>query len=187
MSKIRTLDLCYVALFTALITVCGWICLPLGELKYTLQLLAVLICGGLLGWKRGLISVFAYVLLGAVGVPVFSGFSAGLFASPTGGYIVGFLFTVIVTGLGYQFEMKDQTAKKSYWLKLLIRSLFMVLGVLLCYASATLWFILFQGTDNAEATLSYALFTCVAPYLWFDALKIILALFLIERLKKFMK
>ncbi len=84
-------DLAVVGLGTAIVTVCAWISIPIGTVPFTLQTFAVAAVGGLLGWKRGSLSVLAYLLLGLVGVPVFAGFKAGLAAlmGPTGGYILG--------------------------------------------------------------------------------------------------
>ncbi len=183
MEKTRTRDICYVALFTAVIAVCSWISIPIGEIKYTLQVLGVLVCGGLLGAKRGLLAVVAYILLGAVGVPVFSGFTSGLFSSPTSGYIVGFLFTVVSVGLGYKVRCGITQKIGAWWVNLAIRAAFMVLGVALCYAFGTAWFLVYMHSGGNDITVWYALGVCVFPYLWFDALKIAVALVLIDRLK----
>lgn len=187
MKKTTTLDICYMALFVAIITICSWISFPVGALKYTLQVLGVLLCGGLLGWKRGTAAVFVYILLGAVGVPVFSNFTSGLFASPTSGYIVGFLFTALVTGLGYKTEYKSENKVKAYFINLAVHVGFMVLGVALCYAFGTAWFLIFKLTGDNAVSIGYAIGVCVVPYLWFDAIKILLAAVLIDRLKKFVK
>lgn len=184
-ARIRVLDICYMALFVAIIAVCSWISIPIGNLKYTLQVLGVLLCGGLLGWKRGLLAVLAYILLGAVGVPVFSNFTSGLFSSATSGYIVGFLFTVLVTGLGYKVNVRLKNRAAAYAANLAIHAGFMALGVLLCYAFGTAWFMVYMSGQGV--TLAYALSVCVVPYLWFDAIKIAVALILVDRLKRYVR
>ena len=84
-SKAALLDLVFVALFAAVMTVCAQIQIPFGEVPFTLQTLGVFIAASLLGWKRGTLSVIVYVLLGLAGVPVFAGFSGGIAgASATG-------------------------------------------------------------------------------------------------------
>ena len=90
--KMKTIDLAYMALGAVIIAVCSWISIPT-VVPFTLQTFAVFSVLGLLGGKRGTISVLIYILLGAVGVPVFAGFSGGfgVILGPTGGYIVGFL------------------------------------------------------------------------------------------------
>ena len=89
--KMKTIDLAYMALGAVIIAVCSWISIPT-VVPFTLQTFAVFSVLGLLGGKRGTISVLIYILLGAVGVPVFAGFSGGfgVILGPTGGYIIGF-------------------------------------------------------------------------------------------------
>lgn len=87
--KFSTRDLCFCAIGAALIAVCAWISIP-ADVPFTLQTFAIFAVCGLLGGKRGTVSVLVYLLLGAVGAPVFAGFRGG-FASligTTGGYIV---------------------------------------------------------------------------------------------------
>ncbi len=71
------LDMVFTAMFTAVIAVCSIISIPVGEVPITLQTFAVCISAALLGWKRGTLSVLIYILLGAVGVPVFGGMTGG--------------------------------------------------------------------------------------------------------------
>ena len=93
--KFSTRDLCFCAIGAALIAVCAWISIP-ADVPFTLQTFAIFTVCGLLGGKRGTVSVLVYLLLGAVGAPVFAGFRGG-FASllgTTGGYLVGFASVV---------------------------------------------------------------------------------------------
>ena len=103
-SKSNVLSLVYMAMFVAIITVCAQIQIPM-TVPFTLQTLGIFMAAAMLGWKRGLISVAVYVLLGAIGVPVFAGFSGGIgvLGGPTGGYIIGFLFTALIVGLMTDF------------------------------------------------------------------------------------
>ena len=177
----RTLDICYIALFVALIAVCSWISFPIAQIPYTLQVLAILVCAGLLGWQRSLIAVAAWLLLGAVGVPVFSGFSSGLFTAASRGYAVGFLFTVLIVGLGYKIKIENAV------LRYVVLALFMIVGVAACYAFGTAWFLIYMKNANKAVTLAYALGVCVVPYLWFDGVKIVLSILLVERLKPYLR
>ncbi|WP_287933628.1 biotin transporter BioY [Arthrobacter sp.] len=97
-------DLSLVAVFAALlaasIAVPGINVGPLG-VAITLQTLVVSLCGLVLGFGRGTAAVGLYILLGLVGLPIFSGFRAGpaVLASPSAGYIIGFIFGAAVVGL----------------------------------------------------------------------------------------
>ena len=172
--KIRNMALC--ALFAALLALCAWISIPAGDVAITMQTLGVFLELGVLGGKRGTIAVAIYLLLGIVGVPVFSGFQGGLGAlmGATGGYIAGFLATALIywliTALGRDKEI--------------FRLLGMVLGLLDCYLLGTLWF-LFGYLSGDSISLGAVLLKCVVPYLLPDAAKLILAWLLSRRLRQF--
>ena len=90
--KVRNMALC--GLFTAVLAICAWISVPMGDTVITLQTFGIFLTLRLLGGKRGTVTVLVYLLLGAIGAPVFSGFRGGLGAllGTTGGYIFGFIF-----------------------------------------------------------------------------------------------
>ena len=87
----KTRELAYTGILAALIAVCSWISIPTA-VPFTLQTFAVFLTLGLLGGRLGTLAVTVYLLLGAVGLPVFAGFHGGLgaFLGATGGYLVGF-------------------------------------------------------------------------------------------------
>ena len=95
----KTKNLVFIALSAAFIAICAWLTIP-GPVPFTMQTMAVVTVAALLGPWQGAAAVLVYLLLGAVGVPVFSGFRGGVQAlvGPTGGYLVGFLFTALLTG-----------------------------------------------------------------------------------------
>lgn len=165
-------NLALMGLFTAVVTVCAWISVPLA-VPVTLQTFAVCLAGALLGAKRGGAAVFIYVLLGAAGVPVFAGFKGGLsaLAGPTGGYIIGFIITAAVTGL---------LSAGSVRLARLILS--MAAGVILCYIFGTLWFVTVYPPEEGTSVCA-ALMTCVVPFIFPDGVKIFLAAYLAGRLR----
>lgn len=173
-SKAALLDLVFVALFAAVMTVCAQIQIPFGEVPFTLQTLGVFIASSLLGWKRGTLSVIVYVLLGLAGVPVFAGFSGGIgvLFGPTGGYIIGFIFTALIVGL-----MTEKLGKK-LWVEIVS----MILGLAVCYAFGTAWFMFQMKMGLVESLL-----LCVVPYPIADALKIAFASVLVNRLDKVIK
>lgn len=173
-------DIVYVALFTAIISVLAQISIPLGVIvPFTLQTLGVFITSAMLGWKRGTLSVILYVLLGAIGVPVFAGFSGGVSAlfGPTGGYIIGFIFTALAVGF-----MTDKLGRKLW-----VLAVSMVVGLILCYIFGTAWFIILYNIQGNAMDLMTALGYCVFPFLIADGLKIIVAAVLVNRLDKIIK
>ena len=94
--RINTRDIVFTGVSAAIIALCAWITVPVGAIPVTLQTLAVCLIAGLFGAKRGTAAVLVYILIGAVGVPVFSGFKGGIgvLAGATGGYIIGFIFKI---------------------------------------------------------------------------------------------
>lgn len=176
MNKLNTKDYAYIGQCAALIAICSWITIP-SVVPFTMQTFAVFLTVGLLGGKRGTIAVIVYLLLGAAGLPVFSGFSGGLayMMGATGGYIIGFIATALVM---WFFERKFGTSRR-----VLIIS--MVIGLLVCYAFGTAWFVTVYTKNTGAIGLGSALSLCVIPYIIPDALKIALAALLCRRLKRF--
>ena len=171
--KAKNMALC--GLFTAVLAVCAWISIPVGDSVITLQTFGIFLTLGLLGGKRGSITVLVYLLLGAVGVPVFSAFRGGPGAllGTTGGYIFGFMLTSLVYWLLTFF--KDTP---------LVRLMAMVLGLLLCYSCGSWWYMT-RYLSGGTVTLGLVLLKCVVPYLIPDAVKLALAWLLTGRLKRF--
>lgn len=175
MSRGRTYDMAYIGAFTVLIAICSWISIPT-DIPFTLQTFAVFLAVSVLGGKRGTLSVVVYVLLGAIGVPVFAEFTGGLgiILRNTGGYIIGFIFTALIMWL----------MESIFGRKLWVQGISMVLGMIACYAVGTAWFILVYMRDTGAVGLSTVLGWCVIPFIIPDAVKIVLALTLSNTLKK---
>jgi conserved hypothetical protein len=173
----KVTDIVYIGLSAAIIAVCSWISIPL-TVPITLQTMGVVLISGLFGAKRGTLSTLLYILIGAIGVPVFSGFKSGfgVLLGSTGGYIIGFIFTALIVGI-----VSDKTNK--LWALILS----MVVGILVCYAFGTAWFAVVYAKTNEPASLATILGWCVIPFLIPDAVKIALAAVLTNRLKKFVK
>lgn len=172
------LDMIYVSFFTALIAVCSQIYIPTA-IPFTLQTMAVFITGGVLGFKRGTLSIIIYLLLGIIGVPVFSEFSSGLgvLFGMTGGYIIGFVFISFIVGL-----MCDKFGKKVW---VLVVS--MLIGLAVCYAFGTVWFMTVYTRTVEPIDIMGALSLCVFPYLLFDFAKIAVATVVVNRLDKLIR
>ena len=171
--KFRTVDMAYIALFAVMIAVCSWISIP-ATVPFTLQTFGVFLAVGVLGGKRGTLAVLVYLLLGMVGVPVFAGFSGGMgcLLGSTGGYIVGFLFSALV-----MWAMERLLGKKPW-----VLALSMVLGLIVCYAFGTVWFMQVYAKTTGAIGLWTALGWCVFPYILPDLVKIVLAMVLCKRL-----
>ncbi len=171
----QTMDLAYVAVCAALMAVCSWISIP-ATVPFTLQTFAVFCTLGLLGGKRGTAAILVYLLLGALGVPVFAGFSGGIgiLFGTTGGYLLGFILMGLVYWIGEQMSRDSRG----------VRIVSMILGLLLCYAFGTAWFMLVYARQSGAIALGTALAWCVVPFLLPDLVKLALALLLSDRLRK---
>lgn len=162
--KLRDMTRCGV--LAALLAVCAWLSVPMGDQAVSLQSFGVFLALGLLGGRGGTVTVLVYLLLGAAGVPVFSGFRGGIavLLGPTGGYLWGFL-----------------AACALYWAleKHLRPWLNTVLGMMLCYVCGTAWYYYMY----APGEIWPVVMTCVVPYLLPDAIKIFLSLTISRRLR----
>lgn len=177
-AKMRTVDMAHIALFAVLMAVCSWISIP-AAVPFTMQTFGVFLAVAVLGGKRGTLAILVYLLLGAVGVPVFAGFSGGISAllGSTGGYIIGFLFSALVMWL-----MERLLGKKIWAL-----AISMVLGLAVCYGFGTAWFMVVYARANGAIGLWTALGWCVFPYIIPDLAKIALALAISRRLAAALK
>ena len=173
-----TYELCTTALGTALMAVCAWISIPTA-IPFTLQTFAVFLVTGLLGLKCGTMSLLAYLLLGAAGLPIFSNFrgGVGVLFGTTGGYLIGFIFTALAIGLLTKYLGRS--------LPVLIVS--MALGAVLYYIFGTVWFLYLYTSTSGPIALTSVLSMCVVPFLIPDAIKLLLAALLTRRLQKHLR
>lgn len=174
----KTLDMVYIALFAALISICAWISIPT-TVPFTLQTFAVCLTAGLLGMKRGTLTIVVYLLLGAIGLPVFAGFKGGLgsLLGTTGGYLIGFLFTALIVGF-----ISDRFGRK-----LPAVAAAMVVGIAVCYAFGTVWFLLLYIKNTGPVGIGTVLSWCVIPFIIPDIIKAAVAALLTSRLGRFVK
>lgn len=166
------------ALFAAITCVLAPMSVPIGPVPISLGTLVIYFSVVILGWQRSLISTGVYVLLGLVGLPVFTGFEGGIgkIAGPTGGYLLGYFFMIIVCGLF--IEIKSERT----WMKYLLSFAGMVLGTAVLYAFGTVWFCISTGSGVWAALL-----ICVFPFVLGDLVKIILAVVIAPKLAEQIK
>ena len=162
--KIRTKQMVLIALMTAVTCVLGPLSIPLpfSPVPISLTNFAIFLAIFVLGMKSGTISFIIYLLLGTVGVPVFSSFRGGfqVLAGPTGGYLIGFIFLALI--MGFALDHFDR--------KLVPTIIGMIIGMAVCYAFGTVWLAKLLSLSFKEG-----LMMGVIPYLPGDAAKIIIA------------
>ena len=156
----------YIAVFAVLIAICSWISIPM-TVPFTLQTFAVFLAVGVLGGKRGSLAV------------LIAGFSGGIgqLLGNTGGYIIGFLFSALLMWL----------IEKLFGRKTWVLGISMVLGLIVCYAIGTVWFMVVYAQNSGAVGLATVLGWCVIPFIIPDLVKIALALTLSKRLSKALK
>lgn len=160
--KLSVYQMTAAALMTALMCILGPMSIPIGAIPVSFTNFVIFIALYLLGTKLCIISYCVYLLLGTAGLPVFSGYSGGFakLAGPTGGYLIGFIFMAVISGIFIQ-KYHGRTLPSIFG---------MICGMLVAYLFGTIWFVIESGT-----ALWYALTVCVFPFLIGDAVKILLA------------
>jgi len=162
MKKSALFNMTSCALMAALMCVLCPVSVPIGPIPISLSILVILLTVCVLGTWRALVSYTVYLLLGAVGMPVFSGFQGGLakLAGPTGGYLVGFWVMILVGGIIMERSHRN----------LFGTAVGMLLGIALDYVVGTAWFVFQTGN-----TVIHALDVCVYPFIPFDLAKLVIA------------
>ena len=171
-SNTKVLDLVYISIGAALIAICSWISIPTA-VPFTLQTFAVFLVLSLLGGERGTMATLVYVLLGAVGVPVFSGFSGGIVLGSTGGYIFGFILMGVIYIIFTRFLGNKNIVKIAA----------LVTGLIACYAFGTAWFMHVYMRNTGEVGIVTVLSWCVFPFIVPDLIKMALALAISKRIE----
>lgn len=171
-NKMKTKDYTYIGLCAVLLCISAWITIP-SAVPFTMQTFAVSLCAGVLGKKRGTVAVIIYLLLGFVGLPVFSGFKSGAAAifGATGGYLFGFVPYCALSGYLLERSKNFLTTFLSH-----------IAGLVVCYATGTIYYSLICQPSGGIAS---ALVLCVVPFIIPDLIKIFLAVLCTNKLKKF--
>ena len=161
----------FTALFAAALCAVAPFSIEIGPIPLSFATLVIYIAAGSLNWKFGVLSVTIYVMLGAVGMPVFSNFRGGfqMIVGVTGGFIIGYIPCALATGL------ISDIFKHKLWAYILG----MVIGTVLLYTMGTAWFMLQTGNS-----LAVSLGMCVTPFLPGDTAKVVLASVVAPNLRK---
>lgn len=166
----NTYAMAVTALMTAVTCILAPLSIPIGPVPISLTNFAIYLSLYLLDWKKGTVSYILYLLLGLVGLPVFSGFTGGIgkLAGPTGGYIIGFIPMAIIAGI-----VIDKYSEK--WLLCLLA---MIVGTIVCYALGTAWL-----AYEAKMDMMAALWAGVIPFIPGDLVKMALAILIAPKIK----
>ena len=158
------------ALMAAVTCILAPLSIPIGPIPISLTNFAIYLSLYLLNWKMGTLSYIIYLLVGLVGLPVFSGFTGGVgkLAGPTGGYIIGFIPMAIIAGI-----VIDKYSEK--WLLCLLA---MIVGTIVCYALGTAWL-----AYEAKMDMMAALWAGVIPFIPGDLVKMALAILIAPKIR----
>lgn len=164
-SQFSVRSMVFTALFAALICVAAPFSIQVGPIPISLATFAIYLTGAILGGKRGMIATFVYIMIGAVGLPVFSGFRGGFGAlfSMSGGYIIGYIPLVLITGIFAEMNIKKIN-------RAVITVIGMILATAALYTFGTIWYMIVSGND-----LITSLKFCVITFIPGDAIKIVCA------------
>ena len=167
----NTHELIKVAMFASITAVLSQIVLPIGPVPYNLGLLGALLAGMLCKPATASLSMIAYIFMGMTGLPVFAGFMGGIgvLINSTGGYLLGYVLIAFFASL----------ARNKKWF---VTILAMTLGLILCYAFGTVWFMV-VSKNTVAASLAY----CVIPFVLPDVAKIVCAFVLGKAIDKRLK
>jgi len=168
---VATRDLTLVALFAALTAVCALLSFPLPftSVPFTLQVFGVLTAGAVLGARRGLLSQLIYLLLGALGLPVFARFTGGLMVlvGPRAGYLWAFPIAAWLTGVA-----ADGTGRKERGIAVLARLYVgMLASLVVIYALGVIGLSITGAAPNLRAAVSIG----ILPFVWLDLFKALVA------------
>ena len=171
MKKITTYEMAMCGIMAALMCIAGPLSVPIGPVPVTLTNLVIYFALAVTGTRLTLISYIVYLLLGAAGLPVFSGFAGGLakLSGPTGGYLIGFILMILIGGAVYERSSRQPV----------IGAVGFFTGLVVAYIFGTAWFV-FQ----MKVAVGYALTVCVWPFVPFDIVKIVLGILVGSAVRK---
>lgn len=170
-------DLCIIAMAVAVMTICAWITVPF-HVNFTLQTFAIFLIAGCFSAEISTSATVIYIVLGIVGVPVFSGFNAGISAimGPTGGFILSFPFCALI--ISYFSRSRAATTVRYV--------LSCILSLALSYIAGACWYT-FVFAHGSELSLATTAAMCILPFVIPDILKIFLSALVLNRLRPYLQ
>ncbi|NCA66682.1 MAG: biotin transporter BioY [Clostridia bacterium] len=164
----KTKDLALSGIFLALLIICSWIIIPIGPVPVSLSVLAIFLLGAMLSPFNAIAVCCIYLLLGIMGIPVFSGFGAGIakILGPTGGYLISYPFMAAAVAFAVKFGKKYN-----------FYVLGMSIALLICYTFGAAYLAI-----SLNITLKGAIISGVVPFILIDIPKIVIASALAYRL-----
>ena len=206
MRKSAVYDLVVASMFSVVIAICAWITIPFA-VPFTMQTFGVFLAIAVLGGKLAAVSILLYILLGVIGIPVFSGFQSGIgvLFQQTGGYVIGFLIaSLVIWGVEsctrkfgwccekvgslqgrkivkkYDGVLSGLASNKKTW----VLASKLLLGLLVCYTFGTLWFWILYMKNSGAISIGAVIGICVVPFVVPDLVKIMLVLVVQKRLRR---
>ena len=179
----KTKALCRIslcALFSAVLCVVSPVAIPIFAIPFSLSILIVLLAAAMLGPIGGAVSILLYLLIGALGLPVFGGGMGGfgVLLGPTGGFLWSYLPMSLLFGWLYRaFQAREEETTRRT--RILLGILAGLPSLLICY---TLGIIQYMAV--ARVSFVAAVMVCVLPFLVFDLVKLALVSFLSDRMKR---
>lgn len=158
MTKTKKMLIC--ALFAAVICIASPFTINIGPVPITLSVFAIALTAFSVGSCNSAIATLLYILIGLVGLPVFSKFQGGVgvIMSPTGGFILSYVFVALILGLCTKTKNVIRVC------------LLCIAALFVCYLFGTVWFVAIT-----KSSIVYALTVCVVPFIPVDIAKLILA------------
>lgn len=162
-AKSSVYPLAMTAVMAAVISAVSPFAIPIGPISLSLCTLVLYVTPYILGWQRGALAALVFILLGMVGMPVFTGFAGGLgkVLGPTGGYIAGYIPLVVITGLAVRYFPVNRV----------LQFLGMAAGTAVLYTLGTIWYMIQSGNP-----LDVAMHWCVLPFIPGDLIKMGIAI-----------
>lgn len=175
MNRKRLTNLILCALFAAIISVFSVMTIPIGVVPVSMSVFAIMLTGMLLNWRMAAVSAAVYVLLGLIGVPVFSGFRGGLsvLVGPTGGFILSYVPMAAIISLISSRKIKNKIVG------VFLHISGAIVGLVLCYLLGTTQFTMVTGSSFINA-----LAICVYPFIVFDLAKTAIAVIVAISVKR---